>query len=95
MSVFFTVDENNVVDFMHFKPEKLPPDFLAKGKLTESIPVFEEIEGKIRITKYEVEKGFYPVYIDRPLTKEEIMQNEINNLKMMVADLGLQVGGGL
>lgn len=81
-----------------------PDEFVPESMVGQvhDVLTFEEPEnlfGKAAILFYNVNtKTVYHEYEDRPLTQDESVQvqaNEIETLKIMVADLGLMVGGGL
>lgn len=54
-----------------------------KGFFIENIPPHKEIEGKVAIRKVDfIKKEIYYDYIDNPKTREQLQQEEINQLQL-------------
>lgn len=75
------------IEFIHYKPfdkklgmNKTEDELLKIGMLIDSMPVPEQIQGKVPFLKFNG-TDFYYEYEDIPITPEEKSQQEIKQLK--------------
>ena len=95
---YIETDETKKVVFRHNFPNELTAAEKQDGYLIDYEPMEPETNGLANELYYDKTKGYWYEYSVKPLTTEERMntlEKENEKLKAMVADLGLQIGGGL
>lgn len=90
--IYIKTDSENRVNYTHYIPfdpihglGKTEAELLQDGHLVEIIPEPTEIQGKIHVLKFTVDKGVYYEYIDRePTDREKIVAVENQTAEAMV-----------
>lgn len=90
--IFLQYDKNingeTPIMLIHYKPELLPNDILDTGTLVNEIPN-EPIEDRKNASLFintETQEVYYKL-TDRPLTKEELLEDQIKDLQIALAEL--------
>ncbi|MCH4891169.1 hypothetical protein EZV73_26560 [Acidaminobacter sp. JC074] len=95
--IFIQTGKNDEVTMQHYRVEMLSENEIELGFLVEEVPEPEKNNKQSQLY-YTEEKGFWYIYSEgnqNDAEKIAMLVKENQEIKAMIADLGLQIGGGL
>lgn len=98
--IYIKINNNNEVEFQHLKPfdpvlgmNKTEEELLKDGILVESVPVPEQINGKVPILKYDGTKLYYE-YQDVPIDEMTALKKQVAEQEQAIMELTALLSGG-
>lgn len=95
--IYIKINNNNEVAFQHLKPfdpvlgmNKTEEELLKDGILVDSVPVPEQINGKVPILKYNGTSLYYE-YQDAPIDEVTALKNKVELQEQALAELTMYI----